>query len=272
MPPPNGNLLQRAARADRAVVSIGKVGDIFAHRDTGDERKGKSNDGNVDLLIDALATAPEGGLILVNLVDFDTEWGHRRDVSGYAACLEAFDRRLGAIEAAMRPADYCVITADHGNDPTFRGFAGGLAVVRVTTGRAVGDVRAGGPGRGRAALAGVARLTGQRPVHGGRGQLLTGRPRCPGRGATRPASCPRSRRRPRAARRRRAGEDAHVHLPRVADAALRAGKERAKNPAAGVGNGSPDTGSTCGKGAVPLPSLVWHSCFSWKTTPPSAVP
>jgi phosphopentomutase len=122
MPPPEGNILQRAARAGRAGVSIGKVGDIFAHRDTGDERKGKSNDGNVDLLLDALGTAPEGGLIFVNLVDFDTEWGHRRDVPGYAACLEAFDRRLGAIEAAMRPTDYCVITADHGNDPTFRGF------------------------------------------------------------------------------------------------------------------------------------------------------
>ena len=120
--PPDGNLLQRAARAGRAVVSIGKIGDIFAHRDTGDERKGKSNDGNVAILIDALRTTADGGFIFVNLVDFDTEWGHRRDVPGYAACLEAFDARLGAIEAAMRPQDFCVITADHGNDPTFRGF------------------------------------------------------------------------------------------------------------------------------------------------------
>ena len=122
LPPPDGNLLQRAARAGRAVVSIGKIGDIFAHRDTGTERKGKSNDGNIELLLDALAITPEGGLIFVNLVDFDTEWGHRRDVPGYAACLEAFDRRLGAIEAAVRPTDYCVITADHGNDPTYPGF------------------------------------------------------------------------------------------------------------------------------------------------------
>ena len=120
--PPDGNLLQRAARAGRAIVSIGKIGDIFAHRDTGDERKGKSNDGNIDLLIDALRTTADGGLIFVNLVDFDTEWGHRRDVPGYAACLEAFDARLSEIEAAMRPQDFCVITADHGNDPTFRGF------------------------------------------------------------------------------------------------------------------------------------------------------
>jgi phosphopentomutase len=122
VPPPDGNLLQRVAQAGRAIVSIGKIGDIFAHRDTGTERKGKSNDGNVDLLLEALETTPDGGLILVNLVDFDTEWGHRRDVPGYAACLEAFDRRLNEIEAAMRPYDYCVITADHGNDPTFRGF------------------------------------------------------------------------------------------------------------------------------------------------------
>ena len=83
VPPPDGNLLQRAAQAGRATVSIGKIGDIFAHRDTGKEVKGKSNDDNVDLLLDALKAAPDGGLIFVNLVDFDTEWGHRRDVPGY---------------------------------------------------------------------------------------------------------------------------------------------------------------------------------------------
>jgi phosphopentomutase len=122
VPPPDGNLLQRAARAGRAIVSIGKIGDIFAHRDTGVERKGASNDANLDLMLEALTTTADGGLIFVNLVDFDTEYGHRRDAPGYAACLEAFDQRLGVIEAALRPDDYCLITADHGNDPTFRGF------------------------------------------------------------------------------------------------------------------------------------------------------
>ncbi len=122
VPPPAGNLLERAAEARRAIVSIGKVGDIFAHRNTGTEIKGKSNDGNVDLLIEALKDTPDGALIFVNLVDFDTEWGHRRDVPGFAACLEAFDRRLPEIERAMRPDDYCLITADHGNDPTYKGF------------------------------------------------------------------------------------------------------------------------------------------------------
>ena len=153
VPPPDGNLLQRAARGGRAVVSIGKIGDIFAHRDTGAERKGGSNDGNVDLLLEALATTEEGGFIFVNLVDFDTEWGHRRDVAGYAACLEAFDQRLSAIEAAMRPSDFCVITADHGNDPTFRGFDHTREHVPIL---AFGAGSAAGPIGARSSLADVA--------------------------------------------------------------------------------------------------------------------
>jgi phosphopentomutase len=153
VPPPDGNLLQRAARGGRAVVSIGKIGDIFAHRDTGAERKGKSNDGNVDLLIEALSATEEGGFIFVNLVDFDTEWGHRRDVAGYAACLEAFDRRLGAIEAAMRPGDFCVITADHGNDPTFTGFDHTREHVPIL---AFGAGSSAGPIGARSSLADVA--------------------------------------------------------------------------------------------------------------------
>src|SRR5580704_10154299 len=153
VPPPDGNLLQRAAQAGRAVVSIGKIGDIFAHRDTGKEVKGKSNDGNVDLLLEALKTTPDGGLIFVNLVDFDTEWGHRRDVPGYAACLEAFDRRLPEIEATMRPDDFCLITADHGNDPTFRGFDHTREHVPIL---AFGAGAPAGPIGARASLADVA--------------------------------------------------------------------------------------------------------------------
>jgi phosphopentomutase len=122
MSPPPGNLLEQAALAQREIVSIGKIGDIFAHRCTGRERKGASNAEHVDMLLGTLGEAGPGALILVNLVDFDTEYGHRRDIAGYAACLEAFDARLPDIIAAMRPDDYCVITADHGNDPTWRGF------------------------------------------------------------------------------------------------------------------------------------------------------
>jgi phosphopentomutase len=122
MPPPAGNLLQRAAQAERDIVTIGKIGDIFAHRHTGRELKGTSNTENFNLALSALGEAADGGLILVNLVDFDTEFGHRRDIPGYAACLESFDARLPELTAAMRDADFCVITADHGNDPTWRGF------------------------------------------------------------------------------------------------------------------------------------------------------
>ncbi|MGL4243123.1 MAG: phosphopentomutase, partial [Beijerinckiaceae bacterium] len=121
IPPPGGNILDLCAKAGRSVVTVGKIGDIFAHRNTGRERKGKSNDDHVSLAIDSLKSLPDGGFLVVNLVDFDTEHGHRRDVPGYAACLEAFDRRLSEIEASLRPGDLLVITADHGNDPTWKG-------------------------------------------------------------------------------------------------------------------------------------------------------
>ena len=121
VPPPPGNLFECAAAAGRAVVSVGKVGDIFAHRQTGTELKGADNDGNLDHVIAALDTLPDGGLIFANLVDFDSDHGHRRDPAGYAACLEAFDRRLPDLLSRLRPDDLLVITADHGNDPTFRG-------------------------------------------------------------------------------------------------------------------------------------------------------
>ena len=122
MPPLPGNLLARAGQAGREIVTVGKIGDIFAHRDTGLELKGRSNDEHVDLTLRALRETGDGGLIFANLVDFDTEHGHRRDVPGYAACLEAFDRRLPQIQGALRGQDICVVTADHGNDPTWRGY------------------------------------------------------------------------------------------------------------------------------------------------------
>ena len=67
------------------------------------------------------ADLADGGLIFTNFLDFDTEFGHRRDVAGYAHCLEMFDARLPELFASMRPGDIAVITADHGNDPTWRG-------------------------------------------------------------------------------------------------------------------------------------------------------
>lgn len=121
MPPPGGTLLDRLDEAGRAVVTVGKIGDIFAHRGTGQEIKPHGNDACLSAAIEALRALPDGGFVFANLVDFDTEHGHRRDVAGYAAALEAFDRRMPEIHAVLRAGDLGVITADHGNDPTWHG-------------------------------------------------------------------------------------------------------------------------------------------------------
>lgn len=120
-PPPAKTLLDLLSAAGRDMVCVGKIGDIFAHRSTGREIKTTGNDQGVSATLDAFSSLRDGGLLFVNLVDFDTEHGHRRDVAGYAAALEAFDRRVPELQAALRPGDLCIITADHGNDPTFRG-------------------------------------------------------------------------------------------------------------------------------------------------------
>jgi phosphopentomutase len=121
IPPPPGNLLDRAAEAGRAIVTLGKIGDIFAHRATGREIKGDNNDALVAALLATIRTLSDGGVAFANLVDFDTDFGHRRDVAGYAACLERFDAQVPVLEAALRPGDLAIITADHGNDPTAPG-------------------------------------------------------------------------------------------------------------------------------------------------------
>ncbi|MCA0399852.1 MAG: phosphopentomutase [Proteobacteria bacterium] len=121
MEPAGPTLLDRLKQAGRKVVSIGKIGDIFAHRATGEEIKASGNGALLDAALKAFSHLPEGGLVFANLVDFDVEFGHRRDVPGYAAALEAFDARVPEIIAALRSGDLCVITADHGNDPTWKG-------------------------------------------------------------------------------------------------------------------------------------------------------
>ncbi len=121
VPPPAPTLLQRQAEAGGAVVSIGKIGDIFAHAGTGEEIKAAGNDGIFETLMAVTARDRDNALVVANFVDFDTLYGHRRDVAGYAAALEAFDRDLPTFLAALRPGDLAVLTADHGCDPTWRG-------------------------------------------------------------------------------------------------------------------------------------------------------
>ncbi len=121
MPPPDGNILDRAQAADRDIISVGKIGDIFTHRATGREVKAAGNMLLFNAMLSAIPSLHDGGLLFANFVDFDSEYGHRRDVAGYAAALEAFDRRLAELEALLMPDDLVLITADHGNDPTWHG-------------------------------------------------------------------------------------------------------------------------------------------------------
>ena len=121
VPPPAPTLLDRAKEAGREVVAIGKISDIFAARGVTKKVKAAGNMALFDATLAALDATADGGLILANFVDFDMEWGHRRDVPGYAAGLEAFDRRLPELEARLRPGDLVIASADHGCDPTWRG-------------------------------------------------------------------------------------------------------------------------------------------------------
>jgi len=118
--PPAPTLLDRAHQAGREVRAIGKIGDIFSMRGIDSATKGSDAKLARDLLA-AAETAPDGSLTFANLVEFDSVYGHRRDVSGYARHLEWFDAWLREFRAWLRDGDLLVITADHGNDPTWRG-------------------------------------------------------------------------------------------------------------------------------------------------------
>lgn len=121
VPPPEPTLADRVVAAGRRVIGIGKIGDIFAHRGISEVRKGAGNMAMFDAALTAFADAGDGDLVFANFVDFDSEFGHRRDVPGYAAALEAFDRRLPEALSLLRPGDMFMLSADHGNDPTWRG-------------------------------------------------------------------------------------------------------------------------------------------------------
>ncbi len=121
IPPPKPTLLERAKSAGRQVIAIGKISDIFAHRGPTVSRKAHSNNAVFDCVAEEVGKAADGSLVFANLVDFNSLYGHRRDVAGYAAALEHFDRRLPELIATLQPYDLLAITADHGNDPTWRG-------------------------------------------------------------------------------------------------------------------------------------------------------
>jgi phosphopentomutase len=109
-------VLDRLKAAGHPVVGIGKVEDLFAARGLTRAIHTRSDDHGMDVVLEELE-ATERGLIFVNLVDFDTQYGHRNDVPGYAANLERFDARLAQVLPRLRETDLLMVTADHGNDP-----------------------------------------------------------------------------------------------------------------------------------------------------------
>ncbi|MEO5819469.1 MAG: phosphopentomutase [Vicinamibacteraceae bacterium] len=116
-PPPQDTLLDRLVAAGVPVHAVGKIHDLFAGRGTSTTQSTASDDEGMDAIEDLLRRV-DRGLVFANLVDFDTLYGHRNDVDGYARNLERFDARLADLLPLLRADDLLMITADHGNDPT----------------------------------------------------------------------------------------------------------------------------------------------------------
>ena len=118
--PPSKTVLDLAKNEGLEVIGIGKIEDIFNSKGFTSAIHTKSNMSGVDATIESLNKESKG-IIFTNLVDFDAKYGHRRNPEGYKDALEAFDKRVPDILAAMNDDDILIITADHGNDPTFKG-------------------------------------------------------------------------------------------------------------------------------------------------------
>ena len=121
IPPPAPTLLDHIVAANGEVIAIGKTADIFAHQGITQTIKANNLDGLFDTTLQALDQAPAQSLIFTNFVDFDSHYGHRRDVVGYAYGLEYIDKRLPELDAKLQPGDIVLLTADHGCDPTWHG-------------------------------------------------------------------------------------------------------------------------------------------------------
>jgi phosphopentomutase len=117
MPPRGETLLDRLTSAGVHVCAIGKIKDLFAGRGIAESFPTASDDDGMTRIDEAMQRQ-DRGMIFANLVDFDTQYGHRNDIAGYAANLERFDARLAQLLPKLRSDDLLVVTADHGNDPT----------------------------------------------------------------------------------------------------------------------------------------------------------
>lgn len=124
IPPPEPTVLNRVQDAGNRVIALGKLGDIFAMHGIDEVRKVPGIEGLFEVLMGTVKgekAARNGDLVFANFVDFDSEFGHRRNVSGYADALERFDKLLPRFTDAMQPGDLLILTADHGNDPSWVG-------------------------------------------------------------------------------------------------------------------------------------------------------
>jgi len=119
--PPAPTLLDWVQNAGRPTHAVGKIGDIFSMQGIGTLHKGASDLALFEHLLTLSNTAEDSSLTFANFVEFDSLYGHRRDVAGYARALETFDQWAGTFLARMRPGDIAIFTADHGNDPTWHG-------------------------------------------------------------------------------------------------------------------------------------------------------
>ena len=118
--PPEPILTNWAQDAGRAVFAVGKIGDIFSMEGIDEVRKG--DDATLmGHLHDLVRDAPEGSLTFANFVEFDSLYGHRRNIAGYAAALERFDQGIGRVMNSLKNGDLLIVTADHGNDPSWTG-------------------------------------------------------------------------------------------------------------------------------------------------------
>ena len=118
---PSPTLLNILTEAKRDIITIGKIGDIFAHSGTATEVKVSGLDALMQTTMSEIPKLKEGGFLMTNFVNFDTDFGHRRDTKGYAKALAQFDLWLASAIRLLQNGDRLIITADHGNDPTWAG-------------------------------------------------------------------------------------------------------------------------------------------------------
>lgn len=143
MRPSGKSVLECAVEQGRDVIGIGKIYDIFGGNGISTKIPAYKLDGLMDSTLEQIRNAAEGSIIYTNFVDFDMEWGHRRDVDGYAKGLEYFDSRLPELLDMLRDDDLLIITADHGCDPTWSGSdhtRENVPVFGILKSRELGDI------------------------------------------------------------------------------------------------------------------------------------